>query len=508
MQNVRLILGGAAQSGAALTRFASQLTKLVPGVEGNYLIHVDLGPDRSARMKGGGFIDTTAFLPDGCKTVSEVYEYVKTAKLPNGEAVSALVTEEMGDEEVLTFVRENPRLPVDKGGFGLKKWVRILYAAIRPKLIPARVTEWMGVLRNEIPVVGSEGDFDVVITAIFGGGGGAGTGLEKQLPVDEAFACKKAFERLQKTGEISSKAPDIVPQIVRIMVGFHSYLHRYDSDGTLLRLTHEDIFARCTATLKECLAGGRSLVVLSEQGSDIGPALYHLLQKAADLDRVNLNLLPEANPLMGAALVSTRTVSAGVLTRLTLKKKVISTGGSTRPLLEWVPDKPAGLFSKAEPAHPHVKDAPKFASRGHVIREIEAVRSSLSGLNAFAQSRGLNPSQKEACNVALRTYMARLDAVLKGMPEDPSGRLFIAPHETALAAAVLDMPVVLPDTFLEELATGQCAFGSGEGVFFSDHFTHDRTEERNGSYVVYGLIERGPTDNFGSTRSDSDDVWK
>lgn len=509
MQSVVFILGGAGQAGAALTRFASSLTQLSPGRRGNYVVHVDLGPDRSARMVGAGFIDTTAFLPDGCKTVTAVFQYVKTAKLPNGIDVAADVLAEMADPEVLSFVQKNPDLPVDKGGFGLKKWVRILYAAIRPKLIPSRVEAWVGILRNEIPVVGSTGDFEVVIKAVFGGGGGAGTGLEKHLPEDEAFACKKAFERLQKQGEISMEAPAIVPQVVRIMVGFSSYLHRYDSDGSLLTITHDDIFDRCFATVRECTGEGRSLVVLSEEGSDPGPALFHLLEKAADLDRINLNLLPEDNHLLGAAFVSTRTVTASVLTRLTLKKKVVSTGGGTRPLLEWLPPEEAIPFlRKASPARPNVKEAPKFGSRAHLIKETEAVRAELSSLDAFARRHSLNPAQKEECGNVLRQYQARIDAVFQGLPNDVSGRLFIAPHEVSLAAAALDLPVVLPSNFLEELPTTMCEFGTGQGVFFSQHFTHDRFTEQNHEYVVYGLVERGPTDQLGTTRTASDDIWK
>lgn len=510
-RNIIYTLGGA----AGAVRHMKPFIPMILNKRGIF-VPIDGGIDRvsTINVPGIGLLDIATFLPGNVRTVGDLFRYVESAKLPDDKATPliARIEKEMhqltelpdkpGDDR-RTFVQKAERQPLDKGAFARPAFARVVYESSRPLLQPKLVENFSGMLLADKETgIGSEGQYEYELLVILGLGGGFGAGFENYFPEDAKVALLIAQNDLVSKDKLSSKAKVSV-NVTRLGIGYLSYPHIRNSDGHILKDEKDIIFNACTAKLMEMQQNGHSAVVLNEQGTALGPALYHLIEIAPKIDRLGINDATDGGT-MPAYFFSSRTVTEGTLSRLT-RQFVYSYEGTHRSgLLVFEPGQEGvgvrGIRVGKKPRAVGLDGVEKIGNRRQIALEYKSVRN--EDVDDFARRNGLTVDEKRAAAALLEQHRAYLEAVMDALPEDLSGRLYVADFERALQQHVLNLPLKLEPKHFEELPIYQIEYGESEGVFFPNrHRTHERGILRGldgdgSSYVLSYLIERGYVTNF------------
>ena len=476
MKKIVYIIGGAAKAGPSLGRFMRRMLK-----DGSYVLQADFGIDRSARVPGAGFMNVTGFLPSNVTTVEQLFQFVEHNTLGDnaGTSLTARVTEEMDmlmnkadpmshSADMLSFRAKAGQFALDKGGYALPAWASVVYEAARPRLQLWMFEESKNIIKAEREIVGKEGHCEFEIVVVFGLGGGVGSAMEKHFPGDSEIALKKAFVDMQRHHEFSEDAK-ISVSTSRIGIGFNSYLHMRSSDGIVLTTMKAEIFRRCQAKIEDMTAEGRTCVVLNVEGTDIGPALYHVIEAAPDYDRLNINELVH-NTALPMVFVTARIVTPATLGRITRAEALAYDGKARSNLLKFNPGSPGMLvtgWGKKEP-YVSINEVNRIGSRRHLAAELAAVNR--VSVDEWARENGLIGNQNRdhvaAARAGLEAYKRWIQRQLETLPEDGSGMICTFEFEKPLLDATMNLPMVLTQDTFNEIPFGTIEFKIEEGVFF------------------------------------------
>lgn len=504
MKKIVYVVGGAANAGPSLGRFMRSMLR-----DGEFVLQADFGIDRSARVPGAGFLNVTGFLPQNVTTVEDAFRYVEENTLGdrNATPLTARVSTELDlltnkpdpashGADTRTFRQKAGRFALDKGGYAMPAWARIVYEASRPRLQPWLFEQGKSIIQAEREVVGNKGHYEFEIVVVFGLGGGVGAALEKFFPGDAEISLKRAFEDLKTKREIGPEAKLSV-STSRIGIGYESYLHARNSDGILLPAMASEIERRCDDRITEMTAEGRTCVVLNAQGTDIGPALYNLIKLAPSYDRLNINELVH-NTVLPMVFVTTRVVTPATLARITRNEAMRYDGKARSNLLSYDPGNPGGLFGFGrKEENVAINQVNRIGSRRHLAAELAAIKR--TSVDQFAREHGFggNRDMIAAARAGLEQYKRWIERQLETLPNDGCGMLCTFDFESPLQDATMDLPMKLTPELFNEVPFSLLEFGIDEGVFFPrEHHMHERRvltgkDENDDPHVVMLLAERG-----------------